>query len=61
MKIVYRRREKSIVYEIGQIDLPVETNRTGVPDWCNCRICETWNERDALRIVNALQKVEDES
>jgi len=53
--IVYRQR-KDGVFEIGETSLELtEVNRTNSSDpWCDRRICETWNERDALRIVNAL-------
>ena len=56
LKYVYRRRDDG-VYEVGVAShLITETNRTGVEDWCNSRICETWNELQAIEIVNALQK-----
>ena len=55
MKIVYRCR-KDKVYEIGETALPVtETRRDNIEEWADRRICETWSESTALRIVNALQ------
>ena len=59
MKIVYRQTRDNF-YEIGETSLPVkEVNRTGMSGWCDSRICTTWSERDALRIVAALQAYED--
>jgi hypothetical protein len=58
MTIVYRVYHG--VYEIGEIDLEVpNTNRTGIPNWCHRRIAVTWNEGTALKIVKALQDVEN--
>ena len=53
--IVYRQRTKT-VFEVGEISLKVPNiNRTGVLErWCDYRICETWGEDNALRIVKAL-------
>lgn len=31
-----------------------------IEGWCNSRICETWNEIQAIEIVNALQKEHEE-
>ena len=59
MTIVYRRRDSDGRFEVGEINLPVEINRTGMDEWCQSRICETWSEQGALRIVNALQKQEN--
>lgn len=55
MKIVYRKRKDGI-YEVGETNLDItETNRTGIDEWCDCRICETWGESTAIRITKALQ------
>jgi hypothetical protein len=57
MKYVYRRRKDGI-YEVGETNLDiVETNRTNIEDWCDSRICETWAESMAIKIVKALQTI----
>lgn len=56
IKYVYRSSPiHANKYEIGRTSLPVkEINRTGVPNWCDSRICETWSEATAIEIVEAL-------
>ena len=56
-KYVYRRREDG-VYEVGTTSLRIqEINRTGIKDWCDSRVCETWSEENAIEIVNAFGDV----
>ena len=59
MKYVYRRRKDGI-YEVGYTNLDiVETNRTYIEDWADARICETWSEKQAIEITNAMQAQSD--
>ncbi len=58
--IVYRHstvRPNEI--EIGEMEMEVtDIRRDGADHWCDRRICKTWDEGTALRIVRALQKAE---
>jgi hypothetical protein len=55
--IVYRENPvRGNSYEIGVTTIPImDINRTGKKDWCDSRICETWDERKAVEICQALQ------
>lgn len=59
--IVYRQRSSDGIFEVGETSsLIKEINRTAmIKGWCDSRICETWSEQSALRLVSALQLAED--